>query len=79
MSNRPDDVCALCDRPIDRKRSPVGYASLHRYLGPGWIHGGGRNYIAVHHGCAWLGFCPPDAPVRPNIIKALWGTQESRD
>lgn len=47
--NRPPDVCALCDRPIDLARS--GYAGLHLFLGKGWVHGGGREHIPVHYGC----------------------------
>lgn len=45
--NRPADVCALCDGPIDLAAT----IDHHLYLGPGWVHGGGREYIPVHHSC----------------------------
>jgi hypothetical protein len=49
--NRWPDVCALCDRAIDMAMP----WTLHRYLGAGWVHGGGREYIPVHHVCAYVG------------------------
>jgi hypothetical protein len=45
--NRPADVCALCDTPID-----LTQRDYHLYLGPGWVHGGGRENIPVHLSCA---------------------------
>lgn len=47
--NRPPDVCALCDRPIDL--TAIGNTSLHLYVGAGMVHGGGRELIPVHYGC----------------------------
>ena len=44
--NRPADVCALCDTAIDLTTS-----DHHLYLGPGWVHGGGREHIPVHYLC----------------------------
>jgi len=44
--NRPADACALCDRPIDLTDS-----DHHLYLGPGWVHGGGREMIPIHVTC----------------------------
>lgn len=54
--NRPADVCALCDRPIEGVgQGPHGFAAPgsdhHRYVGPGWVHGGGRECIATHWSC----------------------------
>ncbi len=46
--NRPQDVCALCDHAITADQM------LHLYLGPGWVHGGGRECIPVHWHCAVL-------------------------
>lgn len=65
--NRPNDVCGLCDRPI----TGGGFASLHLYLGPGWVHGGGRESCPVHHGCAWLGSLGEDTPVYPDVVAAV--------
>lgn len=45
--NRPADVCGLCDRPIDLTTS-----DHHLYLGPGWVHGGGREHLPIHRTCA---------------------------
>jgi hypothetical protein len=45
--NRPPDVCGLCDSAID-----LTTGDHHLYLGPGWVHGGGRDYIPVHYTCA---------------------------
>jgi len=45
--NRPADVCALCDTAIDLTGS-----NHHLYVGPGWIYGGGREYIPIHRLCA---------------------------
>lgn len=45
--NRPADVCALCDSPIDLTTS-----DHHLYLGPGWVHGGGREYAPIHMTCS---------------------------
>ena len=45
--NRPADVCALCDRPIDLTTS-----DHHLYLGPGWVHGGGREHAPIHVTCS---------------------------
>ena len=73
--NRPNDVCALCDTPITE--SGYGYAGLHLYLGPGWVHGGGCESIAVHAGCAWLGDLDEDAPVRPHVVARMFGTVEA--
>lgn len=44
--NRPADVCALCDRAID-----LTTTDHHLYLGPGWVHGGGRESIPTHMTC----------------------------
>jgi hypothetical protein len=68
--NRPNDVCALCDRAIENAYGG-GYASLHLYLGPGWVHGGGRECIAIHHGCGELSELPEDAPHYGDIIRAI--------
>jgi hypothetical protein len=68
--NRPLDVCALCDRAI-KADVPGGYASLHLYLGKGWVHGGGREEIAIHVGCGMLGDLSEDAPHIGNIISAV--------
>jgi len=70
--NRPIDMCALCDRPIDLRIR--GHAGLHLYLGAGWVHGGGRESIPIHHGCAWLGELTEEAPVRQDIIAAIFGS-----
>ena len=51
--NRPRDVCALCDRPIDLT-SP-GHSGLHLYVGSGMVHGGGRDNIPCHFGCLVFG------------------------
>jgi len=48
--NRPADVCALCDRPID-----LTERDHHLYLGSGWVHGGGREHIPVHMTCLGAG------------------------
>lgn len=45
--NRPADVCALCDRAID-----LTSHDHHLYVGPGWVHGGGRENIPIHMTCA---------------------------
>lgn len=45
--NRPADVCALCDRPID-----LTTTDHHIYLGPEWVHGGGRENAPIHRTCA---------------------------
>lgn len=45
--NRPADVCGLCDGPID-----LTSTDYHLYLGPGWVHGGGREHLPIHHTCA---------------------------
>ena len=47
--NRPADVCALCDRPIDLKIT--GHVGGHLYVGSGWVHGGGREHIPCHDRC----------------------------
>lgn len=70
--NRPPDVCALCDRAIDLING-TGWLSRHRYLGPGWVHGGGREEIPVHHGCAFVAGCPEDAPVWAMVVACLVG------
>jgi hypothetical protein len=67
--NRPDDVCALCDRAIDP--NGVGFFSLHRYVGRGWVHGGGREYIAVHYGCITVFSYREGSPMRISIEAAL--------
>ena len=48
--NRPADVCALCDTAIDLTIQG-GWESLHLYVGPGMVHGGGRENIPIHLGC----------------------------
>ena len=45
--NRPADVCGLCDRPID-----LATSDHHLYLGPGWVHGGGREQMPIHRTCS---------------------------
>lgn len=45
--NRPADVCGLCDTPID-----LTTTDHHIYLGPGWVHGGGRENLPIHMSCA---------------------------
>jgi hypothetical protein len=67
--NRPNDVCALCDRVIDDPNP--GFIGLHKYLGPGWVHGGGREYIAVHWGCAVLPSYDETTPLYRSILAAL--------
>ena len=47
--NRPADVCAYCDRPINLTIG--GHSGLHLYVGSGRVHGGGRDHIPVHSGC----------------------------
>lgn len=47
--NRPNDVCALCDRAIDL--TLFGHGALHRYVGRDWVHGGGKEHIATHMAC----------------------------
>jgi hypothetical protein len=59
--NRPKDVCALCDRAIDPSL-PGEYGRMHYYVGPGWVHGGGREYIATHYGCLTAPGYPKDSP-----------------
>ena len=68
--NRWPDVCAICDRPIDLSIRG-GHVSLHLYVGRGYVHGGGREHIPVHHGCIWLAHLRGDEPVYPNIVKAV--------
>ena len=58
-TNRPADVCALCDAPIEDLT--VG-ADHHLYLGSGWVHGGGREYIPVHGSCGRMGHWPEGCP-----------------
>ena len=45
--NRPADVCALCDTPID-----LTSHDHHLYLGTGWVHGGGREHAPIHMTCS---------------------------
>lgn len=63
--NRPADVCGLCDRPIvmtiTRGDPPYqatvpnyGSTGAHRYIGPGMVHGGGRENIPIHSFCGQL-------------------------
>lgn len=53
FGNRPIDVCALCDRPIEK--SDYSYGGLHLYVGPGMCHGGARENIPIHSVCGHLG------------------------
>lgn len=48
--NRPADVCALCDQAVDAADRKI--ANYHLYVGPGWVHGGGRETIPIHRLCA---------------------------
>lgn len=68
--NRWPDVCALCDRAIDLSIRG-GWRSLHRYLGPGWVHGGGRELIPVHHGCVYIAHLDGTEPVFPDVARAI--------
>lgn len=52
---RPDDVCALCDRPIDPDAAGWDSPSrLSSYWNPGMLFGRRRS-ATVHYGCAYLG------------------------
>lgn len=53
FGNRPIDVCALCDRPIEEPNYTFG--GLHVYVGPGIAHGGARENIPCHVVCLGLG------------------------
>ena len=50
MGNRSPDVCSLCDRPI-AGTPDHGFGGMHSYVGPGWVHGGGRERIPAHIAC----------------------------
>lgn len=63
---RPADVCALCDRPIDLTVR-AGFAALHLYVGPGWVHGGGREEIPVHWACVALPDYPEGCPMHTSL------------
>jgi hypothetical protein len=57
--NRPADMCALCDTPI----SPLSYPGDHHlYVGPGMVHGGGREHIPVHGSCLSITHWPEGSP-----------------
>ncbi len=58
--NRPADVCGLCDRPID-----LTDHDHHLYLGPGWVHGGGRENLPIHRSC-------PESMRRYECTQTLW-------
>jgi hypothetical protein len=58
--NRPADVCALCDTPI-ALRGPS--ADHHLYIGPGWVHGGGREYAPIHRTCGRIDHLDEGVPL----------------
>lgn len=60
--NRPADVCALCDTPIDNL-SIYGGSDHHLFVGPGVVHGGGREYIPVHGSCLTIKSTPEGCPL----------------
>jgi len=70
--NRWPDVCALCDRPIDMTAGH-GWRGLHLYVGPGFVHGVGRENIPVHYGCIYLAHLDGSEPVYPDIVAAIGG------
>lgn len=71
--NRPADVCALCDTPIDLTH-PTDH---HLYIGPGWIHGGGRESIPVHITCINAG--EPRDTLRREMARAWVGQRLGAD
>lgn len=66
--NRPADVCALCDTAIDPLSSPGDH---HLYVGPGVVHGGGREYIPVHGSCLSINSYPEGCPAYENAVARI--------
>jgi len=60
-ANRPADVCSLCDTPISLRGTAADH---HLYVGSGWVHGGGREYIPVHISCMHASTYPEGCPAQ---------------
>lgn len=67
--NRWPDVCALCDRAIDDPQH--GWRGLHLYIGPGYVHGGGREHIPVHYGCIYIAHLDGTEPIYAGVVAAI--------